>query len=946
MTTRLKLHNRLVRGMQNRQFRWSVRRSLASLLLAATGCGDGQDDFGPTIVRSTHPQNAAASVPAETPVSRDDKRPNAQPTTTPTEQSASDKSPVADSPGAATTKIKPAGIQVTASNDVDDSASTEVKLVKQISVAGLLARSAGNVAIFAGRNSRDLVVFDQYTGVEISRFRHSGESSISALATNPDGSLMIAGLDSGAVKAFRSTDTSNFDVHARRMLEAAQRNDSGTKGHDGAVTHVVIFPDNKRIATAGTDGSVKLWEVGTGKYQQPTINTVGKFKSHSTELLALSCLSGDRLISAGTDGEIRLWSIDGGNTEFVEVASIGPSATAVSISPDESMIVAAFHYGSVRLLPVQPRTGQEEPVSELSKAETTVAAPEDLVRKPVITHTARVRCVALSADSKILMTGCDDGMVRMWDVATQRELERTPACEAEIVSIGFPPPGADRRFVRSIVAMDASGFLQWWPSAANPDETRRTRILTRPIEKFRLAEFSAEAGSESLTTANETEQDLERLQLYDNLRVSASDEQLKSSRDAILKIESPAPQASTALTPALSASFPTAFDFKSPAATRTTTSPVLIGFSTDGTQLAAGRQESGRAAQFSATIHYWDLPARAELRQWKALPVELQQLQVGGGGQNLATLPAASLLNVPSGLASQLSENATMIVRSPHGNHFVIGERGSSQTLAPVIRLFDARTLNQLASFDAYESYLTALSFSPDGKQLVAGIRERKAHKLVSLETNSLELTQLIDEHGHEQAWLMPGGIGGTRGITQIIYSDDGRRLLTYGEYARGSYRVALWESKNEKWVEQIDRRADSRTPLMVTEAESPAQFLDTRGNRIILARESGYQILDLDNKRVEREIKLTASSSRTALTTLAPNGSFLAIGTEQGKVQLWQLDKETPVIEFPAHFGPVVGLRFSPDSSHLATVGEENVVNVWDLTGWVNQPRRLVRSR
>lgn len=962
MTTDKSFLNHHDHHLQSRFLHRPVSSSLRSLphclvLLFLTGCGGGDDDFGPTVIRSASKNENVPVVPSANPAAaaRNDANTNQSGRT----QSPADER-VAATPEPASHQ-KPAS-QTDASGPLSDETATNATIDKSLTdrsgeklrpqvdrlpVAGAFVRSSSNGAIFAGPDRRELIVFDQYTGQEITRFRHSASSRITTLATNPDATLIVTGMANGTVQAFRSLDTNGFDVHARRMAETAQQTDTGTQGHDGIVTHVVLFRDNQRLATAGSDGRICIWELSTGTFQESSLSLVREFQAHTAEVLALSSLNDERLMSVGADGVVRFWSLTENEPVPEEIASIGPSVSAVSISSDESLLVVALEDGRVQLISLDesrdaPASG-EPPVGDASDPATA----DTSVKEPEIAHPSKVRCVALSENSSILMTGCDDGVVRLWDVATHKELERTPAYGAEIVAIGFPTSTAGRQFVRSIVALDASGRLQWWPSAANPNETRRTRILTRPVSQFRLTAFEPGSSSEELAqTAASSGEELERQRLEDQLRMSASQEQLASNRKALLEIHrQPDVRPASDESPSLIASFSTTFNFRQAGNSRTEADSVALDFSVDSSQLAIGRKEPSSGRQQKSTVCFRDIPTGTELRRWEQIPSELKRLHVVGHGQNIITLPSAHALRASAGLTSELTHDAVLVARSPDGRHVVTGEQGTQQTKSPVLRLLDGKTLNEIATFESYESYPTALAFSPDGKTVVAGIRERKAHRLIAFEASTLQQKQVMEEHDHDQPWLISGRVGGTRAITQILFSADGRRMLTSGEYGRSHFRVALWSIRNDTWSEESDRRAESRVALMKSDIETPARFLNERGSRIILARESGYQILDLDDKRIEREIKLPASAAGTRPVSIAPDGSLLAHGTEQGKVQIWQLNKENPMLEFKAHLGPLVGLRFSPDSTLLATVGEENVVSVWSPGEWVNQPRKLVRN-
>jgi WD40 repeat protein len=104
---------------------------------------------------------------------------------------------------------------------------------------------------------------------------------------------------------------------------------------------------------------------------------------------------------------------------------------SVAFSPDGSTLAFGGDYGTVRLWDVA--TGRE--------------------LRHMEGHADRVLSVAFSPDGLTLASGADDGTVRLWDVATGRELQRIEESYRAIGSVAFSPVG-------SILASSADAHLR------------------------------------------------------------------------------------------------------------------------------------------------------------------------------------------------------------------------------------------------------------------------------------------------------------------------------------------------------------------------------------------------------------------------------------------------------------------------------------------------------
>jgi cytochrome c len=245
---------------------------------------------------------------------------------------------------------------------------------------------------------------DKNTAVQVLRFHESAVNAVAFLGNE----RQVTGGEDGKIAIWRNGATApdrTFEGHTAPIVALAVSPDRETiasaswdrtirlwplnggaprvlNGHEQNVNGVAFTRDGKHLVSAAYDATVRIWPLEGGA---PVIVTV------PTPLNTVAVAPDGEIAAAGANGRVYFLGPDGAKRGEVEVAEA--PVISVAVSPDGALVAAAGVRGSVGVIERKDR-----------KLARTLVGPG-----------LPVWSVAFFGDSRTLLTGGTDRMVRRWD---------------------------------------------------------------------------------------------------------------------------------------------------------------------------------------------------------------------------------------------------------------------------------------------------------------------------------------------------------------------------------------------------------------------------------------------------------------------------------------------------------------------------------------------------
>jgi WD40 repeat protein/tRNA A-37 threonylcarbamoyl transferase component Bud32 len=330
----------------------------------------------------------------------------------------------------------------------------------------------------------------------------------------------------------------------------------------------------------------------------------------------------------------------------------------------------------------------------------------------------------------------------------------------------------------------------------------------------------------------------------------------------------------------------------------------LLAFSPDGHQLAVA-SDRRTIKVYDAKVYHVVPPTLPEVFTLRGHTADITCLAYSPDGRRLASACYDGTVKVWDMVAGQeaLSLPGQMgLAFSPDGRRLV------SAGVEKTATVLDANTGLAILTLRGHTNSVQSAAYSPDGLHIATASSDR-----------TLRIWDAAS--GQETCTLA----GHKAGVKSVAYSPDGRHLASADE----DQPVKVWDAATGQDI--LTFRGHTASVLAVAFSPDGRRLASTSGDGTVKVWDpaTGRESLTLQANEGGSVLDWVSRGERWGLA-FSPDGRRLAAGCGDRKVRIWDAATGLEIATFVGHTAPITGVAFSPDGRRLASASDQ--VKIWDI--------------